>query len=515
MGFTQFSQPVQPVDTFQPLPLDQILQGAKAVYDRGEQNFQKVQGLINAAYAIPSLPGKDTEVKNKKMQEYMANIQELAKGNLSDPRIANQIQGYISTIAQDPDILSVAERATAYTNELKAKKEAEAKGRKYISPILDQATDYINQNTYIRDTKFNEQGFVSPDISKYATEAVKMTPPIKQFKYDPKTGQYTEVTSVDSKRLSENFSLLAAQDPSVEKLLRYNFKNKYKDVDWSTQGELKLQQDLEALKQNILFAKANGMDTTPYEEVYSSYLELQNNPSLLSIPMEDRYFQLEKESYFNNALKGAAYVSEGMPELSDLGKMNRQFAQQKELLFIKEQQKQAQKKQIEDKVKNSVLQAAYKRAMDLGFDVFDSQRNLVPEEVLNSYGLGKPVKETEEDKTKVLLGEKEFTKSNVVQGILSGNKDITQLFIQTYKDKLPGGLEEGDEDIKIEGDNILYEQSGGTGNITGYDKSVNKYRFIADVYGFKTKTGEDVVGLEQLTDEQLKELYNLGEIIVK
>ncbi len=129
--------------------------------------------------------------------------------------------------------------------------------------------------------------------------------------------------------------------------------------------------------------------------------------------------------------------------------------------------------------------------------------------------MGLKVQDEKPDDTKILLGEKEYTKRNAIEGVLSGNTAITKLLIESYGDKLPGGLEAEDTDIKIDGDNILYEQSGGIGDVFGYDKSINKYRFIGNVFGYVDEEGNDVEGIEDLTDEQIKEMYNSGIIIIK
>lgn len=225
MGFTQYSSPLAPADMYQPLPLEQILQGAKAVYDRGEQNFEKIQGLINAAYSIPSLPGKDTEVKNKKMQQYMANVQELAKGNLSDPRVANQIQGYISSVAQDPDMIGIAERGTFYANILKEKKEAEAKGNKYYNQGFFEVNRYLQGNTYIRDQRFTNKGGIAPDeaeILKKVKDIAQVTVSQKREK-----GIITTVEEVLEKEGRDLYNKIASSDP--------NYRNYYRTM-WDEQN---------------------------------------------------------------------------------------------------------------------------------------------------------------------------------------------------------------------------------------------------------------------------------------
>jgi hypothetical protein len=327
MGFTHFSQPIAPKDLYEPLPLEAILQGNKTMYERGEKNFQKIQSLIDNAYNLPSLQGKDTEVKNKIIQSYMDNVSELAKGDLRDAKTSAQIEGYINRVARDPQILGIVDRATVVAQEQKAKRDYELKGKKYISPILDQASEYLNQGVFLADKKFNEFGFVAPDISEYATKANSLTPVEKTTVYDPKTRQYTIVEGKNKEKLKENFYLLASQDPNTDKLLRYQFNQKYKDLDWDTEGQAKLTNDVNNLKLQIAYGKTQGIDTSPYEQSLQQYETLLQNPSLVGKPLQEEVFNTERENYFNTALQGAAYANQGIPELSDLGKLNLQQAQ--------------------------------------------------------------------------------------------------------------------------------------------------------------------------------------------
>lgn len=304
--FTQYSTPQAPPDLYQPLPLEQILQGAKTVYDRGEQNFEKIQGLVNAAYSIPSLPGKDTEVKNKKMQQYMANVQELAKGNLSDPRIANQIQGYISSVAQDPDILSIAERATSYANMLKEEKEARLKGQKYFNKGLFDARRYMEGNTYQRDTRFSNQGGIAPDeaeILKKVKDIAQVTVSQKREK-----GIITTVEEVLEKEGKDLYNKIASSDP--------NYRNYYRTM-WDEQN----------------------YDKTP-EQIFTEnisplYNNLVENTTLLQDKIATSKTDIERANYMsqlNNTLDKISQLEElrdnpnTIEELKELA-FNRQLKQ--------------------------------------------------------------------------------------------------------------------------------------------------------------------------------------------
>ena len=345
MGFTQYSTPQAPPDLFQPLPLDQILQGAKAVYDRGEQNFQKVQGLINAAYAIPSLPGKDTEVKNKKMQEYMANIQELAKGNLSDPRIANQIQGYISTIAQDPDILSVAERATAYANMLKEKKEAEAKDKKYYNKGLFEANRYLQGNTYIRDARFTNKGGIAPNEA----EILKQVKDIAKAEVTQRSanGVFTTVEQILEKEGQALYEQIAYSNPNYKDYYRTMWDeenyNKAPEQIFSENVSPfynKLVEKVSNLQQSLAISKNDIEKANLMSELNSTFNkiseleQLRDNPKTLE-ELKELAFTRQLKQSANDAVKAITGISKIDVETDQVALENIKFRND----LIKEQAK--------------------------------------------------------------------------------------------------------------------------------------------------------------------------------
>lgn len=389
MGFNQYSSPLAPADMYQSLPLEQILQGAKTVYDRGEQNFEKIQGLVNAAYSIPSLPGKDTEVKNKKMQQYMSNVQELAKGNLSDPRIANQIQGYISSVAQDPDILSIAERATSYANMLKEEKEARLKGQKYFNKGLFDARRYMEGNTYQRDTRFSNQGGIAPDeaeILKKVKDIAQVTVSQKREK-----GIITTVEEVLEKEGRDLYNKIASSDP--------NYRNYYRTM-WDEQNYDKTPEQIKSeyfnplegqivtsinKVQSLLSYAKTDAEKAKYTQLLqdgfdklSNVQSLKNNPNTLN-EVKDLAFEEYLQSSSNAAVQAITGVRKINTETDQLYLKNVEHQQK----IVEEQLKplalaaSQMGKSLQEIAKSpNILKEAAKLAQALKIEEYSQKENI-------------------------------------------------------------------------------------------------------------------------------------------
>lgn len=249
MGYTHYTTPVNTTPVYEPLPLEAIMQGNKAVYDRGEKNVQKIQGLIDSAYSLPSLQGKDTEVKNKIIQSYMDNISQLAKGNLTDPKTAAQIESYISRVTRDPQIAGIVERATTAATIMKEKKDAELKGQKYFNKGLFDVNRYINDGVFLADKRFSNDGGIAPDEA----ENLKKTKEIVREKvrtYNQNGHNITE-KEVNEREARDIYKQVAESNP--------NYK-KYYETMWNEQM----------------------IDSTP-EEIYDTYISPLYNATIENI----------------------------------------------------------------------------------------------------------------------------------------------------------------------------------------------------------------------------------------
>jgi hypothetical protein len=304
--------------------------------------------------------------------------------------------------------------------------------------------------------------------------------------------------------------------------LRSQFEYNYGNEDYSQLDKKLAKQQMQKLNyiiqttDNPLILQQAKQDLDYWDDFANSV-----NPTTSKEDAFKHYVQINAEDFArtntNYALKDS--------KMSDANKLYTEHIYRKEEIKAREEsaiqkiQETQKLKALAGNVSDPLQRKLIEKGINSGYSTellnedgtFKSSQELV--------ALGLKVEDEKQDEKqddiKILLGEKEYTKRNAIEGVLSGNTAITKLLIESYGDKLPGGLEAEDTDIKIDGDNILYEQSGGIGDVLGYDRSINKYRFIGNVFGYVDEEGNDVEGIEELTDEQIKEMYNSGIIIIK
>ena len=127
-GFSQYSQVVKPAEYVEPVSLDLLAKGAVYKEQMLEQNLESINTLISNGYDIPSLQGIDTEKKNEIMEKVKQQASQLSYSELTNPAIANQLKGYISSVINDPDMKGITQRG--YTGEKIQREQQEAFDKK-------------------------------------------------------------------------------------------------------------------------------------------------------------------------------------------------------------------------------------------------------------------------------------------------------------------------------------------------------------------------------------------------
>lgn len=135
-----------------------------------EQGVQKTQQQIDYLANLPSLPGPDTELKNQKINQLTSALSELASQDLSDPAIQTQINSYVSRVSNDDDMLNIVSRAVQFKG-LKDKYERMTENGETVSPWdmtgLQEAYDYMNSGSYIKNKRFAGDIYKSPDFQGF------------------------------------------------------------------------------------------------------------------------------------------------------------------------------------------------------------------------------------------------------------------------------------------------------------------------------------------------------------
>jgi hypothetical protein len=238
-GFSQYSQVVKPAEYVEPVSLDLLAKGTVYREQMLEKNIEGIDNLIYNAENMPSLQGIDTEKKNEIIKKIKEQASQLSYSDLTNPAIANQLKGYITSVTKDPDMQGIMQRGYSYETELSNKKEAAKKGNGYYSSILVQAQDYLDKGLYLKDKRFNGEGAVIPEISKLVTEALKNVPKVKKNVYS--NGRWIPIESYDDDALKTSLTDEVFNRPDVQDYLYFQTEQQYKDFNWEDEGVKKIQ----------------------------------------------------------------------------------------------------------------------------------------------------------------------------------------------------------------------------------------------------------------------------------
>lgn len=463
MAFSPYSTPVNPPKFQEPLDLNLYAKGLMYKEGQAKENLQLIGNSLSTLNSIPAY-GVDAEILQNKLANVKSQIAQMNVSNLGDINTMSQLNSIISQTANDPDILAIARRGNSYAQELKAKREAEEKGRNYISPLLDEANQYYNSGTFIRDKQFNKYGFIAPDLIKYQEAAQKMTPTTKKWQLLP-NGERMQVESQSKEDLKNTYYNLIAQDPNGQKYLDYSFNKSYGNVDWNTYGKEELGNNINKLYNDILDIQRTGGDPSAHIAEYNKLNNLYNSPSIGNA-MKDKAYKSWVNSFVEDWADAVDYVSEGDRRLGELDKMKIQHAYD-----IAEKTYQAQLdaglvKGIPAKT-SDIDKKVYEAAIASGKKIFDEKGNLIPVNQLeyNAQESRDAITSSASKTQKITLGTgsdaKAIDKETVINDLNGGNIETIKKILQTYPTRFGAteGIDEGrfGYGIKIVGENVTWE----------------------------------------------------------
>lgn len=332
--------------------------------------------------------------------------------------------------------------------------------------------------------------------------------------YNPKTGYVENIAKPED--ISKSFYEIMKNNPGYQKDLDYSFQKETKDVNWDDKGQEFIQEKVGKLQQQLYQAQLQGDN----ESVAMASKELNrlsklSNPSLIGSQLRDQYFQ----NYINTQLEQVGYAN----DVADFEKIERDPIDMKLLEHklrmseISERESQKNKyKQTAAKSTDPLKRQMIMQAINLGYttELEDATQpdGLITVPELVKLGIAKPTetKKEEEDKTKITVGDKQYTLSDAKANIQSGSKSFIEQFVKDFFEPI--------EEIDIQGDNIYYDRKGWKGNWTGWDKTLTK-KDLLDKIGVQSPSSKDVYvdaqgnvvkGFTELSAEDQQLLLNSG-----
>ena len=152
--------------------------------------------------------------------------------------------------------------------------------------------------------------------------------------------------------------------------------------------------------------------------------------------------------------------------------------------IVANQYKQAAAKSTDPLKRQMIMQA-----INLGYttELEDATQpdGLITVPELVKLGIAKPTetKKEEEDKTKITVGDKQYTLSDAKANIQSGSKSFIEQFVKDFFEDV--------EEISIDGDNIYYDRKGWKGNWTDWDKKLTKKDLLEKINVQPTENSSD------------------------
>jgi len=454
-GFSQYSQVVKPAEYVEPVSLDLLAKGTMYKEQMLEQNLEGISNLIYNTENMPSLQGIDTEKKNEIINNIKEQASQLSYSDLANPAVANQLKSYITSVTKDPDMQGIMQRGYSYETELKNKKDAKAKGKNYYSPIIDQANSYMNAGTYLKESRFNGEGFVDPELQKLKAEYLKNVPKVKTQK---KVGGYwVETESYDQDALNANLSELYSR-PDAQEYLNYTFAQKYADVNWDDKGREKVTELLTKAQQTAALAKANLAKTpndrkamADLEEAngfVSNYQSLLSNPSLVGSQLRSSVINQDVQNMINEDIKSSNFMSQLSVNEDAFALKSQDLSNSLTLKSVDEKYKIAG--ELRDLHRDSGLDPTK-------YTDINQYRTDAANIVLRNTEKTENKKSSEELKQYVL--DKEYTNKTIKEKVNAGDVKFVENILTAFPDMIPGNRSH--ESLKYDPTTGVYRNEDG------------------------------------------------------
>ena len=302
------SQVIQPNQYIAPQDLNILLKGTMYQEELAKNNLQELKSSYNQLASLPAF-GKDAEVLQGRLEELKNQVSGMKLGSLNDFNTKAQINGIINEFGKDKKLNDIAKRWTPYVQELKKKEKADAEGKLYISPLLDDAQEYIQNNESIEGKRFGSSGWIAADFDKELEGALKNVQKVKKV---IKVGNYNqEVESYDDNDLQTTLKSFYER-PDIDRDIQYKINKaaKNQNIDWSEKGAFTLQKQLNDAN-NLLLIDPTSTEARRFIETNAQFLE---QPEKLAQIARNQYVSEEKNKEIASKIAAKQYESYGKLE---------------------------------------------------------------------------------------------------------------------------------------------------------------------------------------------------------
>lgn len=281
MAFSPYSSVINNQPKFQPpIPVELLMRGNQQQHAEAMQSAQQLGSQLDSLHQMSTLPGADTEAKNKKIAELEQSVQDLSTNDLSQPNIQAQIHANISKITSDPEFMSAVSRGQQAKSIYAQKQEFDSKGiqlQPWQQQPLNEINEYINSGKFDPNKRFSGQLYAPPKTEDNFMKGAKDLHESGEIGY--KNGRWFSTTGVASDRLDGVYDQTIKNTPNAE--LDYRNHAMYDHPNYLNEFKQELTQKAQE-KYNLAQQAVRVGDGTTHDRYMQEYqqdLQMANNAS--------------------------------------------------------------------------------------------------------------------------------------------------------------------------------------------------------------------------------------------
>ena len=480
----------------EPIPLQYLMQGLQQQESDAKTQQSKYQDEIGSVLNITPVSQGDAEVLQKAKDAMQQGLAGVDISDLHNPQNRSKIDNIISSVTNNPDVMTVAQRSATFSKMKAEKDKAESTGKEYINPGYEDAIKYQQQGLYIKNKQFTSDGFIAKDVPKFFSEIEKNVGEKTEWKTDPVTGQRYLATYKDKQDILNALHYGIQSDPTIQKQLQHQFNQNFDGVDWNNAGKEKATTDYNRAVDLVDNANARLASLTPGTPDYLAvkteldshkadtvkFHEMATNNAYTGAAIKSKY----ESDYYNDQLDKFAEASSHM-------KYGEQHLGEKEKLAIEHSNRMAEES-IRVNAENQRNQVTTGGSEGQLINDNGVLRVATPEEV----AAGKTLPSTKSSVLHVggspLLGD--FTTDELHKSIQSGKTDYVMELLN--KAKIPNPKKMGTEFNKAEllpnGDiKVWTEYPNATTKVIDKDKTILSEKEVASLVAGKSPKQQEVV----------------------
>jgi len=462
MATTPYSRDVKLAEWKEPIPLDLLYKGAIQKEGNIQQGLTRINNQLDQFANLPTLPGADSEIKTKLLDDMKQKISQIALSDLSSPAAQSQINSYISSVTNNPDLQNVVRRGMDYQQANKKYKELTEKGE-YIAPWnmqkINKYNDYINnystQGKYLRDFDFSGDIYKSPDINKEISDLTKLVG--EQYNIDiNKLGHDIVYKEKNADKLYQG--IMSMMSPEAKAEFRRKFDYNFGNQDLYPLRATEFQKDYDTASN--LSQEYASIGDTKNAEYWANQARNARAAIESETPQSAREFYVNKhfKEYIQKVADAAAYK-----EIQQF-QQNHAYNAATDLYYKKQEIDYRNSNKLQT-IQNQALKSFYSRYYTVtGQMPVDENGNFIPVQELPDIPSLTDLKQKAQSAQKKEKGEKTLDNvlSDLEYGITTTNdQQVLESLIKNRKIELGLSPSATPENIKFEDGKVKFTDTNG------------------------------------------------------